>query len=649
MSFLSSDSSVFEVRTHAAGPSGSLPLTPEMLASAPSGDLFGLSQNVGMGWEAALAAGDQFLILSTQGGLRSADGKPVALGYHTGHWEIGQLVEAAAREFRAQGTVPFAGAVSDPCDGRTQGTHGMFDSLPYRNDAAIVLRRLIRSLPLRRGVLGIATCDKGLPAMMMALAGAPDLPSVIVPGGVTLPPTRGEDAGKIQTIGARFSHGLISLEEAADLGCRACATPGGGCQFLGTAATSQVVAEGLGIALPHSALAPSGQAVWLDLAVQSARALVALQEARMTGRDILTDTAIRNAMVVHAAFGGSTNLLLHIPAIAHAAGLRRPKVEDWIAVNRATPRLVDALPNGPVGHPTVRVFLAGGVPEVMLHLRALGLLDLSVRTVTGETLGANLDAWQQSERRRRFRELLQQLDGIDPDDVILPPERAKARGLTGTVIFPTGNLAPEGSVVKATSIDPSVVGADGAFRLKGPARVFTSEAAAISAIRAGQVHEGDVIVVAGIGPMGTGMEETYQLTSALKHLPFGKHVALITDARFSGVSTGACIGHVGPEALAGGPLGKLREGDRVRIVIDRSRMEGSVDFIGEGSNTVSREQGAEILAKRKRNPALAPHPSLPIDTKLWAALQSASGGTWGGCVYDADAILAKLGTGSVLH
>ncbi len=627
--------SIFDVVSKAAGPQGSLPLTDELLLTAPSGDLFGLSQNVGMGWEAALANGPQFLILSTQGGLRAPDGKPVALGYHTGHWEIGLLVEAAARELRALGKVPFAGAVSDPCDGRTQGTHGMFDSLPYRNDAAMVLRRLIRSLPLRRGVVGVATCDKGLPAMMMAVAGAGDLPGVIVPGGVTLPPINGEDAGKIQTIGARFSHGLITRQEAADLGCRACASPGGGCQFLGTAATSQVVAEALGLSLPHSALAPSGQAVWLDLAVQSARAVVALDAAGLKTRDVLTDAAIRNAMVVHAAFGGSTNLLLHIPAIAHAAKLRRPTVADWQAVNRATPRLVDALPNGPMGHPTVSVFLAGGVPEVMLHLRDLGLLDCTVRTVTGQTLGENLDAWASSERRTRFRALLQELDGVDADDVILPPARAKERGLTGTVVFPVGNLAPQGSVVKATAIDPASVDADGVYRKTGPARVFTSEGAAIAAIRGGKIIAGDILILAGAGPMGTGMEETYQLTSALKHLPFGKHVALITDARFSGVSTGACIGHVGPEALAGGPLGKLRDGDLIRIIVDRVAMTGSVDYLGDDLET------------RTPNPALAPHPALPDDTRLWAALQAVSGGTWGGCVYDVDAVIGALAPRSI--
>jgi len=636
----------YKVATKAKGPVGRLPLTEQMLLEKPSGDLFGLTQNAGMGWDPAELGRKQFLILSTQGGLRSPDGRPIALGYHTGHWEIGSLVEAAAIELRRLGAIPFAGYCSDPCDGRTQGTPGMFDSLPYRNDAAIIFRRLARSLPTRSGVIGIATCDKGLPAMMMALAGLKDLPAVLVPGGVTLPPETGEDAGAIQTIGARFAHGLISLEAAAELGCRACATPGGGCQFLGTAATSQVVAEALGIAVPHSALAPSGQPVWRDIAVRSARAVLSLEQQRIGMRQIVTPAAIRNAMVVHAAFGGSTNLLLHIPAIAHAAGLPRPTVEDWIDVNRKTPRLVDVLPNGPMHHPTVRVFLAGGVPEVMLHLRQLGLLDTSVLTVTGKTLGENLDAWEKSQRRPRFADALRKHDDIDPLDVIMPPKRATERGLSNTITFPRGNLAPEGSVVKSTSIDPSVIDPDGVYRKEGPTRVFTSERAAIAAIKKGVIQAGDVLVLAGCGPLGTGMEETYQLTSALKHLPFGKQVALITDARFSGVSTGACIGHVGPEALAGGPIGKLQDGDWIRIQIDCKRLEGTLDFIGEGTRRFDPAEGAKILAQRPPRTDLAPAAELPGDTRLWAALQSASGGTWGGCVYDVEAILAALQRGS---
>src|SRR5213075_2310614 len=268
---------IYDVRTKASGPQGKLPLTEGMLLERPSGDIFGLTQNAGMGWNPAELGRKEFLILSTQGGLRAPDGRPIALGYHTGHWEIGLLVEAAAIELRRLGMIPFAAYCSDPCDGRTQGTPGMFDSLPYRNDAAQVFRRLIRSLPRRSGVLGVATCDKGLPAIMMALAGTRDLPTVIVPGGVTLPPENGEDAGAIQTIGARFAHGLLTLDEAAELGCRACGSPGGGCQFLGTAATSQVVAEALGLAVPHSALAPSGQPVWTDIALRSARALCHLE------------------------------------------------------------------------------------------------------------------------------------------------------------------------------------------------------------------------------------------------------------------------------------------------------------------------------------------------------------------------------------
>jgi putative YjhG/YagF family dehydratase len=636
---------LFDVQTRAAGPSGSLPLTEELLLNAPSGDIFGLTQDAGMGWNPAELGRREFLILSTQGGIRAPDGRPIALGYHTGHWEVGLLMKAAAEELKALGSVPFAGFVTDPCDGRTQGTTGMMDSLPYRNDAAMVLRRLIRSLPTRAGVMGVATCDKGLPAMMMALASARDLPTILVPGGVTLPPADGEDAGKIQSIGARFAHGQLTLQQAAELGCRACASPGGGCQFLGTAATSQVVAEALGLALPHSALAPSGQPIWLDMARRSARALADLTKRKLTTHHVLTDAAVRNAMTVHAAFGGSTNLLLHIPAVAYAAGLSRPNVEDWTAINRRVPRLVDVLPNGPVGHPTVRVFLAGGVPEVMLHLRRLGLLDETVLTVTGQPLGRALDWWEKSERRARLRSALREKDGIDPDDVIMSPARAKERGLTSTVTFPRGNLAPEGAVIKSTAIDPSVVDADGVYRKTGPARVFTTERAAIRAIKSHgpeALRPGDVLVLICRGPAGTGMEEIYQITSALKYLSFGKYVAVVTDARFSGVSTGACIGHVGPEALAGGPVGKLRDGDRIRIVIDRNRLEGSVDLVGEGENEFGPEEGARVLAKRTPRADLTPDPDLPADTRLWAALQAVSGGTWAGCVYDVEAIVNAL-------
>lgn len=632
--FDSGDEAIYTLRTTAPGPAGSLPLDAERLRAMSSGELFGWTQNAGMGWSPAAMLGKQFLILSTQGGIRAADGTPVALGYHTGHWEVGLLMEEAAREFSAAKAIPFAGYVSDPCDGRTNGTTGMLDSLPYRNDAAVVLRRLIRSLPTRRGVLGVATCDKGLPAMLMALAGSLDLPTVLVPGGVTLLAEEAEDTAKVQTLAARFAREEISLEHAAEMGCKACGSPGGGCQFMGTAATSQVVAEALGLALPHAALSPSGSAIWRDVARRSARALIEMDARGLKTRDVLSDDSVHNAMVCHAAFGGSTNLVLHVPAIAHAAGLLRPSVDDWARINRAVPRLVDSLPNGPRHFATVQVYLAGGVPEAMLHLRELGLLKLDVLTVTGLTLGENLDWWEKSERRVRLREKLRALDGIDPGDVIMPAAKARERGLTSTVTFLRGNLAPEGALVKSTAIARELIGEDGVFLHEGPARVFTSERAAIDAIKAGAVRAGDVMVLAGIGP-GCGMPETYQVTSALKHVKDGQRIALVTDGRFSGVSTGACVGHVSPEAWAGGPIGRLRDGDPIRLRIDTRKLEGSVDVLLSNSE----------LAGRSVHPGLQPNPDVPADTRLWAALQNASGGSWAGCVYDGERIAHLLQLG----
>jgi putative YjhG/YagF family dehydratase len=619
-----------------------------MLLNEPSGNLFGLTQNVAMGWNPEEVNRQQVVIVSTHGGLRAEDGRPVALGYHTGHWEVNLLVREAAETLRAQGAVPFAAYCTDPCDGRSQGTDGMMDSLPYRNDAAMVIRRQIRSLPTRDAVIGVATCDKGLPAMMLALAGCKDMPGLMIPGGVTLPDEDAEDAGMVQTIGARYTQGVITLDYAAEMGCRACGSSGGGCQFLGTAATSQVVAEGFGLTLPHSALCPSGEPIWLDMARRSALALLRLKNDGRRLADLFTAESLENAMMVHAAFGGSTNLLLHIPAIALAAGLRPPTVSDWQRVNRSTPRLVDSLPNGPRNFRTVQVYMAGGVPEVMLHLRRMGLLHTDVLTASGETLGTVLDWWEGSERRQVARALLLEQDGVAADEVIMDADRARAAGLTSTVIFPVGNLAPQGSVVKATAIDSSVIDADGVYRHRGRARVFTSERAAIQAVK-GQtqppVQPGDIMVLIGIGPQGTGMVETAQITSALKYLEWGKQVTLLTDGRFSGFSTGACIGHIGPEALAGGAIGKVRDGDWIEVILDRHQLEGTIRLVGTVDGLLTADAAQALLDSREPHPDLHQHPRLPDDTRLWAALQEASGGTWAGCVYDVDKIITVLKAG----
>jgi len=303
-------------------------------------------------------------------------------------------------------------------------------------------------------------------------------------------------------------------------------------------------------------------------------------------------------------------------------------------------------------HPTLRLFMAGGVPEVMWHLREMGIAKCEAKTITGKTWNEILDVWVVSPRRAELRERLLKQDGVHADTVIIPPKVAKSMGLTSTVCFPIGNLCPEGAVIKSTAIDPSVLDPDGVYRKSGPARVFTNEPDAIAAIK-GQsdkpehrpIQMGDVMVLLGRGPMGSGMEETYQITSALKHLKWGKHVALITDARFSGVSTGACIGHVGPEALAGGPIGRIQDGDWIEIEIDPIKLVGRADFVGSKETPLTWEEGAKVLADRPLHPRLMPDPRLPDDTRLWAALQQVGGGTWGGCVYDVDEIIEVLKLG----
>ncbi len=633
--FLELSEQAYGVRTKMPARSGLLPFTEDMLREKPSGDLFGWSHNVAMGVDPKLMTAEQVLILTTAGGIRADDGSPVALGYHTGHWEVSMVAAAAAREFKESGWLPFAAHCSDPCDGRTQGTRGMMDSLAYRNSAAELMARLVRSLPTRRGVMGVATCDKGLPATMMALAEECGFPGIIVPGGVTLPPDRGEDAGTVQSIGARFSHGEMTLKEAAQAGCAACASAGGGCQFFGTAATSQAVAEALGMALPHSALAPSGEQVWLDIGRASARALVAMSESALRLRDVITDASVTNAMAVHAAMGGSTNLLLHLPAIARSAGLKAPCMEDWLRINRKVPRLVDVLPNGPNNFMTVQVFLAGGVPEVMLHLRGLDALDLSCLTVSGKTLGENLEAWEKSERRRRFREILHAKDGVDPDEVVMSPERAKSRGLARTLAFLSGNLAPDGAIVKATAIATELFGDADTYYHRDRARVFVDEQSAISAVKStgeDRVKPGEVIVLLGRGPLGAGMPETAQVTSALKYTEALSCNPLITDGRFSGFSAGPCIGHVGPEALAGGELGKLRDGDLVEIEIGRDGCSGQVNYVGDDPE----------FNGRGMHPNLVADPELPDSVRMWAALQNTGGGTWGGCLPDTNEVISRL-------
>ena len=276
-------------------------------------------------------------------------------------------------------------------------------------------------------------------------------------------------------------------------------------------------------------------------------------------------------------------------------------------------------------------------------------MDLGALTVSGRTLGEVLDVVGDSRRAgTAVRRRLSERDGVDPDDVILSPGRAAELGVTSTICFPRGNLAPEGSVIKSTAIDPRVLDADGVYRKTGPARVFTARAGRHrrdqGARPTSPMRPGDVLVLTGRGPLGSGMEEIFQLTSALEYLSWGREVAVLTDARFSGVSTGACIGCVAPEALAGGPLGKVRDGDRIRIVIDRHRLEGSVDLVGDAQRPFSPEEacrclGAADVSCRASRPTRPCRPTRGCGPRC----KRASGGPWGGCVFDVERIVEKLG------
>jgi putative YjhG/YagF family dehydratase len=651
-----------KIRTTAPARTTPLTLTISDFEGA-SGDQFAFQQNAAMSADNPRLnpAARNIHVVSTHGGFIGKNGQRLAASAHTGSAELHLLIEGACEALIDSGYFPIASYCSDNCDGRTQGTLGGFDSLPSRNDAYRAMIGQCRSLPQRRGVLGVATCDKGLPAVMMMLAAAGHqlkLPGIVVLGGVALPPAiddsnravweaagvSPEDAGKSQSLGSRLALGQVTLEQASLIGCAACATVGGGCQFFGTAATAQVIAEALGMALPHTALAPSGQPIWEDSGRRAALALDQMIESGTTMKDILTADAVHNAMVIHAMSGGSTNLLLHIPAICRKAGLEIPTVEQWNNINREVPRILSVLPNGPVNHVTVRAFLAGGVPEMMLHARSLGLLKLDAKTVTGKCLGDVLEDWESSDRREYVRETLREQDGVDPDEVIMAPAKAKKMGLEATVIIHRGNLAPEGALVKSSVMDPVLFDANGVFKSVRDARVFTGIESCMNTIRAGKIKADDAIVLIGLGPM-VGMPEIANVTNALKDIPGLEHVVVITDARFSGHNKGASFGHVTPEALKGGPIGKVVDGDKIQVYVNRPQLEASIDLVIHHDGHWSVERGSQVLQGRETRNDLMIDPRCPEEViQFGLSTESA----WKGCVADTAGLARLMGLGPIL-
>ena len=439
---------------------------------------------------------------------------------------------------------------TDICDGWSAGTQGMRYCLPSREIIADLVEIHASVLPWD-GMVLISSCDKSLPAHLM-VAARMDLPTVMVPGGAMRPGPDLSTAGRAGVVSARVKKGLDAPGEARNYrltGCPSC----GACQFLGTASTMQCMSEALGLTLPGAALMPATMTEIRRMARAAGQQVLRLAEEGLTPSRILTPAAFENAIKVHAAIGGSTNALIHVSALAHELG-RELDPELFDRLGRETPCLANVYPSG--RYPTEIFWFAGSVPMIQWLLR--DHLDLDVLTVTGHSLGDNLEALQEDGFFERGRGYLKSYS-IPPEKVIRPPEEATEQG---SIAVLKGNLAPLGSVVKFSAVPESM-------RVhSGPAAVFDSEREALTAVTAGQVQPGSVLVVRYEGPRGSGMPEMHVTAEAIiENEALNGSVALITDGRFSGATRGPCVGHISPEAAEGGPIALLENGDVVMIDI----------------------------------------------------------------------------------
>lgn len=502
----------------------------------------------------------------------------VAGDSHPGSVHLAGLSEEAATGIYIEGGRPARFHVTDICDGWAMGHSGMNYILPSRDLIADMVELHARVLPWD-GLVLASSCDKSIPAHLMAAARL-RLPAVHIPGGsMRMGPAMGTSAktGETSFLAKR---GEISCREIRDFklsGCPSC----GACQFMGTASTMQCMSEALGMSLPGAALVPTGMAHLRRLARRAGRAVMHLLDRGITAADILTKEAFYNAIMVHAAIGGSTNALLHLPAIAREAGIELDP-QLFNEANARVPYLANIQPSGQ--YVTELFWYAGGIPRIQWEIR--DLLHLDVLTVTGKTLGENLeelrargyfdqaDAWLQNYKLQR-------------SDVIKPAGEAHAKG---SIAVLTGNLAPEGAVVKYSAV------AEKMRYHRGPALVFDSEEEAHAAIVKGQVQAGSVLIIRYEGPRGSGMPEMLMTTEALVNAGLGESVALVTDGRFSGATRGPCIGHVSPEAAAGGPLALVADGDIIEIDIPAHRLQ-LVGIEGEILSPAAVE--AELKRRRK--------------------------------------------------
>ena len=544
-------------------------ISQKMRALAPELDPLRL----GTGWTREDLAKPQIMVESTFGDS------------HPGSGHLDKLVEAVCRGVADAGGHGARYFCTDICDGESQGTDGINFSLASREMIANMVEIHAGATPFDGGVF-LASCDKGLPGNLMGLARV-NIPSVVVTGGTM---SAGPELLTLEQLGmyaAQYARGEIDqtrLDWAKGNACPSC----GACSFIGTASTMQIMAEALGLSLSGSALLPATSPDLLDYAYRAGRQAVELARKGLKPSDMITMASLENAILVHAAISGSTNALLHLPAIAHELGLSIDG-DSFDRLHRGARYLLDLRPAG--RWPAEFFYYAGGVPAIMEEIKPM--LHLDAMTVTGKTLGENLEELKENGFYERCGQWLEEANSkygihITKEDIIRPYD--KAIGTEGSVAVLKGNLAPEGAVIKHTACPREM------FRAVLNARPFDSEEACLEAVLHHKVQKGDAVFIRYEGPQGSGMPEMFYTSEAIStDKELGRAIALITDGRFSGASTGPVIGHCSPEAQAGGPIALVEEGDLIEIDIPR-RVLSIVGIKGERK---SPQEIDAILAQRK--------------------------------------------------
>jgi dihydroxy-acid dehydratase len=530
---------------------------------------------LGTGWKPEELGKPQIIVESTFGDS------------HPGSGHLNKLVEAACEGIAEAGGKGARYYCTDMCDGESQGHDGINYSLVSREMIANMIEIHANATPFDGGVY-IASCDKGMPGELIGMARV-NIPSVMVTGGTM---AAGPDMLTLEQLGmysAKFERGEIDekkLRWAKENACPSC----GACSFIGTASTMQIMAEALGLALPGSALLPATSPDLISYAKKAGELSVKLAQAdNMRPSDIVTLESFENAIMVHAAISGSTNALLHIPAIAHEYGIEITG-ETFDRLHRGAHYILDVRPAG--RWPAEFFYYAGGVPRIMEEIKSV--LHLDAMTVTGKTLGENLEELKSSGFYERCQELLEEANrrygiNITREDIIRPFD--KAIGTDGSIAILKGNLAPDGAVIKHTACPKEM------FKATLNARPFDSEEECIDAVLHHRVKPGDAVFIRYEGPKGSGMPEMFYTSEAISSdKELGKTIALITDGRFSGASTGPVIGHVSPEAQAGGSIALVEEGD----IIELDVMERKLNIVGVKGERKTPEEIDEILSQRKK-------------------------------------------------